>query len=145
MLGCSLFILLLVLSTTINGLRISCGRSFIACEEEEEPSKITPHRVYGVPNLPHSSRPRIPEAMLRTAALDAQKGWFGIWILISFIEIDKVLDESEARPLELSMFYACCWIPNTRVKDIPFRRPYPSMFVCIQSVRLQKLWVSPPM
>lgn len=80
----------LCLWTLITGLQISCGRSFIACEGEEETTKITPHRVYGVSNLPHLPRPRIPDAMVKTAALDAQR------------EIDRVLDESEAKPLELS-------------------------------------------
>jgi hypothetical protein len=78
--------------TSIDGLQISCGRSFVPCEGYEDTSKTTPHRVYGVPNLPHLPRPRIPEAMLKTAALDAQR------------EIDRVLDESEAKPLELSKF-----------------------------------------
>lgn len=73
-----------------NSLQINCGRSFVPCEGDEEATKITPHRVYGVPNLPQSPRPRIPDAMVKTAAIDAQK------------EIDRVLDESEAKPLELS-------------------------------------------
>lgn len=81
-----------LLITSTNGLQISCGRSFVPCEGDEETTKITPHRVYGVSNLPHVPRPRIPEAMLKTAALDAQR------------EIDRVLDESEAKPLELSKF-----------------------------------------
>lgn len=88
----SIWAILCLLIATTNELQISCGRSFIPCEGEEETIKTTPHRVYGVSNLPHLPRPRIPEAMLKTAALDAQR------------EIDRVLDESEAKPLELSKF-----------------------------------------
>lgn len=67
--------LCLCLWTGANGLQISCGRSFIPCEGEDDVSRVSPHRVYGVPNLPHLPRPRIPEAMLKTAALDAQRGF----------------------------------------------------------------------
>ncbi|KAI6231399.1 Peroxidasin [Aphelenchoides besseyi] len=82
-----LFLLFFVRFTS--ALRITCGRSFVACADETKSEIRTSARVYGVSNVPQLVRPKIPDKMVQTAALDAQR------------EVERLLNENDARPLEL--------------------------------------------